>query len=186
MSTLTTIADLVKLKDKPKPIIKLSSSSSSSVSSSILSSTTSSNSSIISTSMSVETLNNSSSSKIYLNFSDLANAQHLQDQLIYTFVASLLKQVCGQSEGKIIINKDHEIESNHQFIKNNWNFIACNFNMPSRIFSTQKLVRQTIKYLIIGLTQKYNFKTPPTYESVGDTKRVGKTTVTKCYALVHF
>lgn len=192
MSQLTTIADLVK--NKTKPLIKLSSSSavsfsSSTSSSSSLSTLSSSLSSSViptTTSFSETSCVPISAPKIYLNFNDLANSQYLQDQLIHIFVTTLLKHVCGHSEGNIIINKDNETDSNHQFIKDNWNFIACNFNMPTRIFSTQKLVRQTIKYLIIALNQKYNFQTPPTYESTGDTKRVGKSTITKCYALVYF
>ena len=66
----------------------------------------------------------------------------------------------GKSTGEIIIDNDSENAKNQQLIKDNWEFLKYHFNIPKTVINTQKLVRQTFKYVVDYLNDKYKFQKP--------------------------
>jgi hypothetical protein len=111
---------------------------------------------------------------IFKDFNDLINSTSLQDIAIHGFVTSLLQRICGQSNGLITIDSQYETPLNHHLIKDNWKFIQSIFNLPNRIKNNQKLIKQTIKYLIHDLNQKYSFQKPIQFDSKKISTRNGK------------
>ena len=94
------------------------------------------------------------------SFSDLSNSKSPVDQSLFVFVDCLLKNIFGISSDEIIIDKECETKKNHELILNSWEFVEWNLNVPKRVMNTQKLVRQTFKYIIDFLNAKYQFEQP--------------------------
>jgi hypothetical protein len=110
----------------------------------------------------------------FKDFSDLINSESLEDVVIHSFMISLLKRICGKSSGEITIDSLTETEENHKLIRNNWKFIQSIFNIPNRIKNNQKLVKQTLKYIMDDLNQRYSFSKPIELNSKKISTRTGK------------
>ena len=124
------------------------------------------------------------SNATFVNFADLINSKSLQDQAIHGFITSLLKTIFGKSIGEIIIDKECETEQNQKIIQESWEFIELNFNVPKRVKNTQKLVRQTFKYVVDTLNQRYSFQKPLEFIPKDDRKRIDGKVVNVAYSIL--
>ncbi len=122
----------------------------------------------------------------FLNFSDLINQKPklLQDEVVCFFLTSLMEQIFGKYHGDIIINNECESAINHQLIVDNWEFIELHFNVPKRVQSTQKIVRQTFKYIVDSLNNQYGFQNPIQFLPKDDRRRVNGKVINVAYTIL--
>lgn len=128
------------------------------------------------------------SSFTFQNFDEWvqSKSKSLQEQSICFFLTSLMQQLFGKSTGEIIINNESENDQNQQLIKDNWDFLEVHFNVPKRAKNTQKLVRQTFKYVFESVNSKYSFQKPLQFIPKDDRKRVNGQVTNVAYTILRF
>ena len=119
------------------------------------------------------------------SFCDLEKSNNFDDYLIYIFFTKLISELFGKSDN-IVIDSNSENEKNQQLITNQWKLIEFYFKVPKRVQSTQKYIRQTLKYIVDYLNNKYQFKQPIQWKHVNKTVREGKQTFSKSYTTLSF
>ena len=122
----------------------------------------------------------------FFNFSDWVNytPKSLQDEMVCLFLTSLMQKIFGKYTGDIIINNEFENSTNQQLIKDNWEFLELHFNVPKRVINTQKIVRQTFKYIVDSLNNQYGFKNPIQFLPKDDRKRVNGKVINVAYTIL--
>lgn len=116
------------------------------------------------------------------SFSDLQKSNALEDQMIYDYLIKLLDALFSKHD-EIIIDLDCESEKNQDLIKDQAKFIVVYFEVPKRVFSTQKCVRQTLKHIVDYLNNKYQFKRAIQFKPIRKTVRAGEKTFAASYSL---
>lgn len=119
------------------------------------------------------------------SFFDLENSTDFSEKMIFLFVTKLVNELFDKSDN-IIIEQECETEKNHQYINSQWKTLELYFKIPKRILGTQKFVRQTMKYILEYLNEKYQFKRLIRWEPVTKTVRLGQTTCSKSYTAISF
>jgi hypothetical protein len=119
------------------------------------------------------------------SFHDLEKSNNFDDYLIYIFLTKLIDTLFGKSDN-IIIDSNSENEKNQQLINDQWKLIEFYFKVPKRVKSTQKYVRQTLKYIVEYLNNKYQFKQPIQWKQTTTSVRDGKKTFSKSYTTLSF
>lgn len=119
------------------------------------------------------------------SFHDLAKSDNFDDSLIYGFLTKLIYELFGKSDN-IVIDSNSENEKNQQLLNDQWKLIEFYFKVPKRVQSTQKYVRQTMKYIVEHLNNKYQFKRPIQWQHTIKTVRDGKQTFSKSYTTLSF
>ena len=107
------------------------------------------------------------------SFHDLQKSEQFEDQTTHDYFVKLLDALFGKHDD-IIIDSECETEKNQQLIKN---------QVPKRVFSTQKCVRQTLKHIVQFLNNKYQFKQPIQFNPIRKTVRVGENTFAASYSV---
>jgi hypothetical protein len=108
------------------------------------------------------------------SFYDLAKSTQFEDKTIHDFFIRLLDALFDQHD-HLIIDSNCESEKNKQLIKDQWKLISLYFQVPKRVCSTKKCVRQTLKHIIDNLNERYQFKQPIQFNLKKDSVRVGDT-----------
>lgn len=116
------------------------------------------------------------------SFFDLEKSSDFCDNMIFLFVTKLVNELFGKSDN-IIIDQESETEKNHQYINSQWKAMELYFKIPKRILSKQKIVRQTMKYIVENLNEKYQFNQPLKWQPVTKTFREGSKTFGKSYTI---
>ncbi len=114
-------------------------------------------------------------------FNDLAKSQFFEDCVRYSVFIKLLDTLFDK-HNEIIINSSTESETNQEFIKDQIAIIHGCFNVPKRVFQTQKCVRQTLKHIVEFLNQEYQFKNPIQFITRRDTVREGSNVFARNYS----
>lgn len=118
-------------------------------------------------------------------FSDLQKSSQLDDNMIYYFLTNLLDRLYGQHE-QIIIPSGEESEESQQLIRDQWIFIDVYFKVPKRVKTTERCVRNTLKYIVDYLNKTYQFKHPITFNPVRNNVRKGDKIISICYTEMFF
>lgn len=120
-----------------------------------------------------------------ISFTDLHKSDVLQDQIIYQFTIKLLDSLFSKHD-QIIIDTDCETESKQKIILNNEKFLLLNFQVPKRVFTAVKCVKQTLKYVVEFLNANYQFKQPISFTSIKKNVWQNSKCVTLSYTFINF
>lgn len=117
------------------------------------------------------------------SFFDLKNCPQFQIKSSYDLLIMLLNNLFGEDSYQKMIKIDLEIETekNHQLILDQWDAIRLLYKSPNSIKKTQKLVRQTLKHIIIYLNETYKFSQPIRFISKRDAYRKDDKVITPTY-----
>ncbi len=94
-------------------------------------------------------------------FISLEKSNHMTDRLIYITTLDLLNNLAiKQNQQNFIASKSIETDDHKQYVLNNWETLSSLFQLPNRLKKNQKMVSQTIKFIINKINDRYQFKTP--------------------------
>ena len=116
------------------------------------------------------------------SFHDLEKSNKFEDRVIYDYLIKLLDALFSK-HSEIMIDLDVESEKNQELIRDQAKFIGVYFEVPKRVFSTQKCVRQTLKHIVDYLNNKYQFKRQIQFQPIRKTVRAGEKTFAASYSV---
>lgn len=116
------------------------------------------------------------------SFHDLPKSKELEDKVIHDYLINLLDVLFGKHDN-IIIDGDCETEKNQQLIKTQSKIISTYFDIPKRVFSTQKCVRQIMKHITDHLNTRYQFKQPIQFNLKKHYSRIDNKVVGSCHTV---
>lgn len=100
------------------------------------------------------------------SFSDLQKFPQFQIKSSYDLLITILDELFGKNsyQNNIKIETSVETEKNHKFILDQWDTIHTIYEIPNNIKKRQKLVRQTLKYIVTYLNETHHFTQPIKWE----------------------
>ena len=116
------------------------------------------------------------------SFLDLQKSTQFEDQTISDYFIRLLNALFGKHD-HIIIDSDCENEKNQELIKNQAKILAIYFQVPKRVVSTQKCVRQTLKHIVDFFNSHYQFKQPIQFNLKKNYSRIENKVVGSCHTV---
>ena len=116
------------------------------------------------------------------SFHDLEKSKEFEDKVISDYFIKLLDALFGK-HSDIIIDSDCESELNQELIKDQAKILIIYFQIPKRVFSTQKCVRQTLKHIVDYLNNKYKFKEPIQFDLKKTYSRIENKVVGNCHTI---
>lgn len=119
------------------------------------------------------------------SFSDLQKSTELIDKIRFQFLIAFLNEIFDR-QNDIIIDEACETPKNQQLIKDHWKILEAYFKVPSRVKSTQKCVRQTLKNIVDFLNQQYQFKKPITFIPSKHNTWQNQTCITHSFTKLNF
>lgn len=119
------------------------------------------------------------------SFSDLEKSTDFNDNMIFIYLTKLITQIFGKLND-IVIDQLCETDQNQKLIIDQWKLIDFYFKVPKRVLNTQKIVRQTIKYIVDYLNETYQFKQPVKWDVINKAVREGKNVISQSYTTLAF
>ena len=119
------------------------------------------------------------------SFCELLHSHNHDDCIRYHLFVQILDQVFGQHD-QILIEPSHETASNHQYIIDKWPALTYYFQIPIKVRSQERCVRQTIKYIVTFLNKRYQWVCPIQFQYVKKTFRDGDRTYGKSFTVLSF
>ena len=97
----------------------------------------------------------------FTEFSSLSRSHNMIDRIIYMIISDVLNNFSEkQTFDRFIVSKKIETDDNQEYLLNNWEILSQFFQLPNRLKKNQKLVSQTIKFIINFVNGKYEFEKP--------------------------